>query len=287
MQKYRFIHHYKLLKQPFVLLDSVRHRWILIIFSVVFGILFINIFVPFNINRWNKDSGVEQFIRLSGFGIITGLVLFISQFGVRKIAGVKHFCVGTFLLWFIGELFFMAVFFIFYQSSWDISIKQFLKDIPDSFKYTLLGVLIPYSLALLFISQIIQKTKLNQLQEKTEKPGFKAGLLDFPDEKGIVRFSISGKHILYLESADNYVIIHYISNDKLAKQILRNSMKNIESLFGDTALKRCHRSFMVNLQKIEFADYGRSKCQVKLFGIEKFIPVSRKFYPEFKPFVKS
>ena len=193
MQKYRFLHHYKLLSQPFVLIDSVRHRWILIIFSVVFGIFFINIFVPFNINRWNKDSGFEEFMRLSGFGIIAGVVLIISQFGVRKIAGVKHFRIGTFLLWFIGELFFMAILFILYQSSWDISIKQFLKDIPDSFKYTLLGILIPYTLALLFISQIIQKTKLSQLKVKAEKPDFKTGLLDFPDEKGVVRFSISGE----------------------------------------------------------------------------------------------
>ena len=272
--------------QPFPFLDSGRHRWILILFSLAFGIFFINVFIPFNINRWNKDSGFDEFIRLSGFGFIAAMVLLVSQFGLRKLFRMKHFQIWTFALWVSVELFLMAACFIFYQSRWDISVNSFVKDIPGSFKYTLLGVLIPYSLVILFLSQVIQKSKLSQLAEKTNNSGFEPGLINFPDEKGTVRFSISGEQILYLESADNYVIIYFLSNGKPAKQILRNSMKNIEELFLNSPLKRCHRSFMVNLRKIEFVDYEKSKCRVKLVDTENFIPVSRKFYPAFKTFTK-
>jgi len=276
----------KFLNQSFPFIDSPRHRWILILFCLVFGIFFINVFVPFNINQWNKDSGIHEFIRLSGFGIIAALVLLVSQFGLRTLFRVDHFKVWTFACWVLGELFLMAVLFILYQSHWDINVSHFLKDIPSGYKYTLLGILIPYSLVLLFLSHIFQKTKFSQLSEKMGKSGFEAGLIDFPDEKGTVRFSIAGDRILYLESADNYVIIYYLSNRKMTKQILRNSMKNIEKLFSDTPLKRCHRSFMVNLQKIEFAEYEKSKCRVKLIGLENFIPVSRNFYPAFRNFTK-
>lgn len=68
--------------------------------------------------------------------------------------------------------------------------------------------------------------------------------------------------------------------------MLRNSLKNIEQDFTDSPLKRCHRSYIVNLQKIEFVNYEKAKCNVKLFSVENIIPVSRKFYPEFKPYIK-
>ncbi|MGQ8337516.1 LytTR family DNA-binding domain-containing protein [Sunxiuqinia sp. A32] len=273
----------KLLDQQFPFLDSVRNRWILIIFSLVFSIFFINVFVPWNINRWNNDSGIEEFIHLSGFGVIAALVLLISQFSIRKLVRLKHFRIWTFAVWVFCELFVMATLFSFYQASWDVNINRFFQDIPNSFKYTLLAILIPYSLIILFLSYVTQKSKLKQLAE-TKDLDDKAGLINFMDEKGNVRFSILGDQILYLESADNYVVIYYKSDERLAKQMLRNSMKNIESFLTNSNFKRCHRSFMVNLQKIEFIEFEKSTCRIKLFGLENFIPVSRKFFPEFRSF---
>ncbi len=275
----------ELLNQPFTLLDQVRYRLIFIAFCTFFSIFFVNVFVPFNINSWSQDSGWDQLVRLSGFGIILGLILVISQFGIRHITGIKHYKIGTFILWLFGEFLCMTVSFLFYQSSWDLSISQFMDEIPYSFKYTLLGILIPYSLSLLVISQIINQTKISQLKIEAEQAVLELGLMNFPDEKGIIRFSIAAEQLLYLESADNYVILFYRSGNKPTKQILRNSMKNIEGLFANSPLKRCHRSYMVNLHQIEFVDYEKTKCRVKLSGIENLIPVSRKFYPEIKPYV--
>lgn len=275
----------RFLSQPFTILDDVRHRWILVIFCAGFGIIFINVFVPFNINRWSNDSGLKEFFHLSGFGLIAGFILILSQFLVRNIIRIRHFSILIFGCWFLGEILVMAISFLFYQSP-TASIGQFFKDVPDSIKYTLPGMLVPYSLALLFISQITSKMKLSELEIKANKPVFEHGLLDFPDEKGVVRFSVASDQILYLESADNYVIVFYLSGNKVVKQILRSSMKNIEALFINFPLRRCHRSFMVNLQKIEFVEHGKTTCFIKLSGVEKLIPVSRKFYPEFKSYIR-
>jgi len=275
------------LNLPFVLLDQVRHRWILVLFAVFFSIFFVNVFVPFNINRWSNDSGVEEFVHLSGFGIIGGLVLSFSQFVVRRIAGVHHFRIWSFALWFLGELLVMAVLFLMYQSYREIDLYQLLKEVPDSIRYTLLSILIPYSLALLLIAQLVQKSKFRQLKLQVDKPMPESRLWDFPDEKGIVRFSIASDQILYFESADNYMFIFYQAEGKPVKQILRNSLKNIEVLLVNSPMKRCHRSFMVNLQKIELVDYEKAKCWLKLSGVNNPVPVSRKFYPEFKPYIRN
>ncbi|MEN6455950.1 MAG: LytTR family DNA-binding domain-containing protein [Prolixibacteraceae bacterium] len=275
----------RFLRQPFTILDDMRHRWILVIFCTGFGIIFINVFVPFNINRWSNDSGFREFLHLSGFGLIAGLILIFSQFFVRNMTGIRHYSVLTFGCWFLGEILIMAAAFLFYQSP-ETNAGKFLKDIPDSIKFTLPGILIPYSLALLFISLITSKTKLTELKITANKPVFAHGLLDFPDEKGIVRFSVASNQILYIESADNYVIVFYLSGNKVVKQILRSSMKNIEALFVGFPLKRCHRSFMVSLSKIEFVEHGKSNCSIKLSGVENLVPVSRKFYPEFKAYIR-
>jgi len=275
----------EILNLPFTLLDQVRHRWIFIAFYTLFGIFFVNVFVPFNINSWNHDSGLDQMVRLTGFGLISGLILIVSQFGIRQITGIKHYRIGTFIFWLIGEVLCMSVAFLLYQSSWSISVRQFMDEIPYGFKYTLLGILIPYSLSLLVISQIINQTKINRLKVEAGQTLVELGLMNFPDEKGIIRFSISAEQLLYIESADNYVILFYRSGSKPTRQILRNSMKNIEGLFANSSLKRCHRSFMVNLHQIEFVDYQKAQCKIKLSGVENLIPVSRKFYPEIKPYV--
>ena len=276
-----------ILNLPFVHLDNLRHRIILIVFTVVFSIFFLNVFVPFNINRWSEDSGIGLFIRLSGFGLIAGVVLSVSQLFIRKFSGVSHFRIWTFALWFCGELLVMAFLFVLYQSYPKIDFLQLLSEIPDSIRYTLLSIMIPYSLALLFISLIIQKSKLAALKETVLKPVFETALYDFPDEKGIVRFSIVSDQLLYFESADNYLMVYFLNNGKPTKQILRNSLKNIEVMFPGSSMKRCHRSFMINLQKIEFVDYEKAACRIKLTGVGELIPVSRKFYPEFKPYLKS
>ncbi len=279
------------LNRPFTLLDYTRHRWVLIVFCMVFCIVFINVFVPYNINRWSKDSGVGQFLRFSGFGIVAGFVLTVSQFGIRKLTGSRHLKVYTFVLWSLGEMLLLSVFFLFYQFNWKLDHRQFLKDFAESFKYTFPGIVIAYSLALLLISQLIHKKEMeklrgNRLSDERTKLQLNQELINFPDEKGTVRFSIAADQVLYIESADNYVIVNYLTGDKVSRQILRNSMKNTETIAGGS-FKRCHRSFLVNLRKIEFIDYGRNRCRIRLCGTETGIPVSRKFYPDFKQFADS
>lgn len=98
----------------------------------------------------------------------------------------------------------------------------------------------------------------------------------FYDEKGELKLSVRPDMVYYLEAADNYVQICYMSAGKLEKMLIRNTLKNIEWRFRDKGLVRCHRSYVVNLNQV--CALRRQENELVLdFGEEKIkpIPVSR------------
>ena len=76
-------------------------------------------------------------------------------------------------------------------------------------------------------------------------------MIPFRDEKETLRFSILLDDLLYLESSDNYVIVYYLDHTKVSKFLIRNSLKNYEESLGVPNLVRCHRSYIVNFDKVK------------------------------------
>ena len=72
----------------------------------------------------------------------------------------------------------------------------------------------------------------------------------FKDEKGELRFSVAFENIIFLEAADNYVVIKYVNQGKLSEFLLRNTLKRMAEEFQNTSLRRCHRSYMVNFEHV-------------------------------------
>ena len=66
-----------------------------------------------------------------------------------------------------------------------------------------------------------------------------------------LRLLVKLGNLFYIESADNYVNIYYLNKSKVSRFILRNSLKNIEESLTEFGLIRCHRSFIVNIEKVK------------------------------------
>ena len=85
---------------------------------------------------------------------------------------------------------------------------------------------------------------------------------------------------MYLESNENYVIIHFSENGVEKKYQLRNTLKSVEPLCEKAGFVRTHRGFIVNPAHVRlirkepggffFADIGSDRPQG--------IPVSKKYY---------
>ena len=96
--------------------------------------------------------------------------------------------------------------------------------------------------------------KKEQIERLADMQSFSSNIRDmipFYDEKGVLKFSIKKENLLYLESAENYVSICYLNKGKVSKYLLRDTLKKIEENFSGTEIIRCHRSYMVNFEKVK------------------------------------
>ncbi|GAB2991639.1 hypothetical protein GCM10027284_05300 [Cyclobacterium sediminis] len=257
--------------------NLLKHNWeklVLIGFCTLFSILFINLYTPFRIDQWEADQGLSQFIRLSGFGIIGGIVLSLSQFVLKPLLKGESKVI-YFIYWTTLEVLALAlVFYGLYGSHG----SNFFSEYLISLKYTFLGLLIPYTLALCFIFIF---RKQNESQNSPESFNSTQKIISLRDEYGNHRLSLKSSDILFIEAADNYSVIYYKDSGVIKKEMLRSSLKALAEQLKDHAIKRCHRSYLVNVQNVKLAKKASGKVSLHLEGSTSIVPVSRRFTPEF------
>jgi len=273
------------LNKKFDLLDDKKNRLFLVLFLLVYIILFLNIFVPFDIDKWAPDSFGSKFLSLSGFAVVGSAGIAFSQFVLRKWFNREHFLIKQFIVWVIFELMFLTVLLTFLYNNVN-DIPSFIHEFKFNLKHTFLIAVIPYSIVLLILSLFQSKSELVELKKESKKVVLTNELIKFPDDKGSLKFTMPLRDLLYLESTDNYVYIYYISHDKLKKELLRNSLKNLENIFKDTSIIRCHRSYMVNLENLNLVKKTGQKMMIKLNQVEDLIPVSKTYQEGFKEFLQ-
>lgn len=263
----------QLLNKKFTLLDQKQDRLFLIVVVFVFSVFFLNIFEPFNIGRWYSDSGIIKFLRLSSYGFVIALVYLFTQFPLRRFFKTTSFTVKSYLLWLFIEIVLISLVYIFLYGN---PLGNFVNDFLFSTKYTLLGIVLPYTFAVLLIYYKKQKAEIKTLQNEASKPSEKR-LIVFKDESGKVKFSVQSQDILLLESTDNYISVYYSFENKVQRKLLRNTLKNMEEMLEKSNIVRCHRSFMVNINNIDFVQKEGKKMIVRIKQLNNEIPVSQKY----------
>jgi hypothetical protein len=272
---------FSFLNNRFSLLDKKADRYLLIVVVFIFSVVFLNIFQPFNIARWYSDSGIIQFLRLSSYGFVIGIVFLFTQFPLRKIFKVENFKIKSYLLWLAIEIALINLVYIFLYGN---PIGNFKNDLVFSLKHTLLSIWLPYSFAILIVYYKNQREEIESLKSNMLKPNEKR-LIVFKDENGKIKFSVQATDLLLLESTDNYVSVFYILQNKVQRKLLRNTLKNMEEMLKENFVVRCHRSFMVNITNVEFMQKEYKKFNLKIKHFEKLIPVSEKYSTPFLSFL--
>jgi DNA-binding LytR/AlgR family response regulator len=222
----------------------------LILFTAAFALVFINVYAPFGAGSYLQLSGIRLFL-YSSFVILTGmLVVVISRMIMYAYSKKKILNYWRYVAWVFAEILVMAFVYSIYVKFILADSRDFMLIFNASLKNTSLVILLPYSILWLFFSWQDKSYRLDALQEvpaNTEA----TGMIPFRDEKGTLRLSVHSEDLLYLEAADNYVSVYYIYRDKLQKFMVRNSLKTYEEQFLNSHIIRCHRSYMVNLDRVD------------------------------------
>ncbi|WP_242204691.1 LytR/AlgR family response regulator transcription factor [Aestuariivivens insulae] len=231
--------------------------------------------MPFNINLWENDEGIIQFIRLSKFSAIGISALAFSQFVLRTLFKVASFKLVGFIAWVLLEITLMALLLsLIYQNDGDVFWPLFIECLT----YASLVIIIPYAMALLIIYVIQSRQKRNTKMALLSE----TDLIGIPDENNVIKLSIPLGSLLYFESADNYVVVQYVDDTKIKKKLIRNTLKNLERSLNDAVVKRCHRSYIVNLKSIKLIEKVSGKFFIHIKNSEVLIPISANYIPQFK-----
>lgn len=153
-------------------------------------------------------------------------------------------------------------------------------DLRNTFSISLL-VLIPASYMIrtymlkeyLYLAQEANRklmAKQTALQEATEQ---KPKLHIESDTRE--RLEITEDKFLYAESEDNYTIVYWNNDKKLTNRMLRISLGRLEEQLQDLKVARCHRSFIVNLDRVTTVNGNSNGLTLVLDGGIAEVPVSR------------
>ena len=132
-------------------------------------------------------------------------------------------------------------------------------------------LIFPY-ITITLIYMVISKQESAPLEEGAR--------LKFYDFRHQLKFITEASSVLYIESNENYIIIHYLENGVEKRYQLRNSMKNIEPLCERAGFARTHRCYIVNPRHVKMIRREQGGVNVADLGLAhgEGIPISKKYY---------
>jgi len=255
---------------------SKREKFYSILLIGLFFSLFMIFFQPFGVNNYDPKESITSFFVfvILTMGVYLIVILLINEFLVFPLIFSEEIYRWQMLIWLCWSNIYAATgLFLFYNflGEWhDFSLSSWLEFIGNF-----------SALSIIPLTAIFFFGKMKHLQEHTEttvdyKPEA-TNLINIPSDSQNDLNSFSLDSILYMESEDNYVAIHFIHKERISKTLIRTTLKKIEDLQLHPALVRSHRSFIINL--IHLAKYDGNKQQglISLKHVSNPIPVSKTY----------
>jgi len=252
-----------------------------ILFTAGFALLFLNLYTPFGVAAWFEATKPTLLIYSSGVILAGILVVAVSRVimyqAVRKGLELR---VWHYLAWVAAEIVSMALFFVLFEVVILDDRRSFTDLLGNSVVNTSLTLLLPYTMLWLYFSWHDNKIKLAEMKEQPEGTAQKP-MIPFRDEKSVLRISLKRSDILYLQGSDNYVTVWYQSQSRIMKFMLRNTLRTMEDELEQEGIKRCHRSYLVNIERVKLIRREKDGLQLELDSTPpSTVPVSKTYMHE-------
>ena len=286
-----------MLKQPFPYEGGIKSHLAIAAFFGLFIFLFLMIFAPFNLDHYSA----WKLLRIAlGYGLITAVCIFIGS-SIFPILLPDFFREGS---WTTGRQIIITAIIVFIVGLANYLVSPVFVDTKWNLSAALRFQGITVAIALLPVTIYIlskQNRLLRKFSQQAEKideklqrnieakrPPVKASrektsqklILhgDYQNEK----IEVFPEDLSLVSSASNYIKIFHLQENSLVHSIIRSTLKKAEETLSPYPnFFKCHRAFIINLDKVVHVEGNAQGYKIKIEGYDELIPVSRNLNNEF------
>lgn len=295
-------------------LVSRRYIWAMITFIFLFSILFMVLYDPFSLSVWFTTADMTRFSFTILFYFAAVMLLIISRSLMFMLQDRLSLTVLQYLLWLMAENVLISTLYTYITATFFPVEATSIPDIALRALFCVTMILaIPNGLVSFYAAyrtrceelqaaqyelQRVNEEYLRMKHLSAERERLTATvqraesdaprMINLYDYNGTLRLTINIDTLYYMESEDNYIKVYYKHNDKIASYMLRCRTSDVEKSLEGTPMVRCHRSYIVNMRKIQFVTEEHRMRYIKLDDDNlKHIPVSKSYYESLLQKLKS
>ncbi|MBR1872503.1 MAG: LytTR family transcriptional regulator [Bacteroidales bacterium] len=233
-------------------------------FTAFFSLLILMLCMPFLGNAWFALGINKAFGLTAGFYFTSLGIIIISKWVMYLTRAKVNMDYLGYVGWNLAETILICILYtgisiygrqqgiIEYESHGPLSL------FASALVFAFICIIVPYTISGLFFS-LVDKNKTIRLMntrdvvtDQIADSETDSRKITLYDNSGVMKLSVSVENLYYIESDDNYVIVWYSdSRGAMKKYMIRCRLKTIEESFRGSSLVRCHRKYIVNMDKVK------------------------------------
>ena len=244
-------------------------------FTAFFSLLFMLVSIPFSHNVWFELGASEAFLFTAVFFVI-GLFVIILSKRLMYATRSEDMNYLQYVLWNVSEVLVICLLYTLFSIKGDslgiieLEDATFVHIFLNAFLYCFVSLIIPYIIAGMYFAIIDKNNTIrlmnyaNVVSDEPILPKAEQKITLF-DNSGVLKLSLRLSSLYYVESDDNYIIVWYTdSKGELQKYMLRCRLKTVEESFKGSSLVRCHRKYIVNMDKVKVVRKEKDGYEIDL-----------------------
>lgn len=227
-------------------------------FSVLFAVVFLNIYIPFSDTAWFGLGDSVMFLLTIVFTGTAILTLIMSRLLMYRSKRLFEMTYAGYTLWCILEIVFICGFYTWLTVDITAPVDDSVwKIFGRSLLYGTIALGVPYLISGMYFAIIDKNNTIrlmnyeNVVTDEPVRPDTQMQKITLFDNSGALKLSLSPENLYYIESDDNYIKVWYTdSKGELKQYMLRCRLKTVEESFKGSGLVRCNRKYIVNIHKV-------------------------------------
>lgn len=253
--------------------------------------VFLMIFQPFGLEQIPSQF---RLLYILGYGGITFTAILLFQMGVKQIFPgffkEESWTTGKEMIENLGILLLIGMGNYSYTliiggAFWSFSNFIFLLMATMAVGIFPITVLVFLSYAKVLKNNLMEAQKMEMAIQKRPLTT-EAAIVSISSKYQQEDLSLPLSELLWISSADNYAEVVGVRDGKVKKSLVRTTLSELEESLSTKGILRTHRSYMVNLNQVIHIKGNAQGYQLFFKGFEQAVPVSRKYAPQVKAWLK-